>query len=536
MSMLPIRVTRSISDSTQAGQGEPTATSVSDTSCGGRGRGFQRPALQRDSGSRGQTFRASTLQCTSGQQFGALDDSKSTNTVEQSKRPMHAIRASINRGGGSSYFIRNRVREEQTQALRKLKEMQRHLEQTSQWATNGAHTEEMREAEEILELVSSLRETNGQNENVIQALQQQLSETEDRLNKSKEKEVNHWKKKNADMEKLNYERIERIAGKALEQIQSQGETTKEEVDGWKEKHTHMEHLYDELVETIGNLADENGKLLTRCQQLEKDEAKHQEDLVMIEDVYAENVILHQSMEEAVQLVCETDEKMTNFVKVHVASVNGYEEQLASLKDNLHEAAGMEDVKVLRVQLAGLKRDKDEAYLTCEVLQQELDKLRPFDESVLHSSKNADGSTRENELTDITEVDEYCSDHDGEKSQDKSAKLEEPHDRRQVLQRKGSWRDNKERLARFTRSYKHLSEYCLSVEPNNSAPPPVQPPDENPKADLRTPSNESNETTPLQQYGSNGCNGISDSMDRAAEAEREGTAKMQMRRFESMARY
>eukprot|EP00579_Thalassiosira_antarctica_P021421 CAMPEP_0201960590 /NCGR_PEP_ID=MMETSP0904-20121228/7286_1 /ASSEMBLY_ACC=CAM_ASM_000553 /TAXON_ID=420261 /ORGANISM="Thalassiosira antarctica, Strain CCMP982" /LENGTH=329 /DNA_ID=CAMNT_0048506591 /DNA_START=36 /DNA_END=1025 /DNA_ORIENTATION=+ len=236
---------------------------------------------------------------------------------------------------------------------------------------------------------------------------------------------------------------------------------KVEADDWKDKYEQMGKLYDELVENIGGLADENGQLLIKCQQLEVDEKKYKEELAMMEDLQGENDALHQSMEEAMELATGMSEKMASFVQAHVMSVQGYEEKLASLNDKLNQAAlpkeerstalyalkednellrtqfkeaenyyerdlmelGAEtslneENKVLRTKLEEAKEagdyykqelieldaEKEAAYQTCEVLQQEIDLLsKALEESKmgldasLHLSD--EGSTKENNLAE-----------------------------------------------------------------------------------------------------------------------------------------
>ena len=51
----------------------------------------------------------------------------------------------------------------------------------------------------------------------------------------------------------------------------------------------MGQLYSELVENIGDLAEENGQLLIKCQQLEVDESMLNDMLVVkIDDLADEN--------------------------------------------------------------------------------------------------------------------------------------------------------------------------------------------------------------------------------------------------------
>ena len=63
-----------------------------------------------------------------------------------------------------------------------------------------------------------------------------------------------------------------IAAKALAQLQFHNDTVTAAAVAWKEKYEHMEYLYNELMEKNFELAEENGQLLTKCEQLEVDES------------------------------------------------------------------------------------------------------------------------------------------------------------------------------------------------------------------------------------------------------------------------
>lgn len=64
------------------------------------------------------------------------------------------------------------------------------------------------------------------------------------------------------------------------------------------------------------------------------ELEHTEALAMIEEMQAENDTLRQSMEEAVGLAGRMNDKMTNFVQSHEATVKNYEDTLNSLREEL----------------------------------------------------------------------------------------------------------------------------------------------------------------------------------------------------------
>lgn len=152
-----------------------------------------------------------------------------------------------------------------------------------------------------------------------------------------------------------------MAVKALEQQISHSEVEKKENE-WREKHDRMQSLYDELVQHVGDLATENEELRANCQELEEGNGTRPEILATMEDVQAENKLLQQSMEEAMQLVEGMRSKMADFGQAH---------------------------DILQKKLIELKAEKDEAYQTCEVLQREIDLLRRMgqDESTYHSSED-----------------------------------------------------------------------------------------------------------------------------------------------------
>ena len=80
-----------------------------------------------------------------------------------------------------------------------------------------------------------------------------------------------------------------MAAKALAQLQSHSDTMTAEAVDWKDKYEQMGQLYNELVENNGDLVEENGQLLIKCQQLEVDESRLNDMLVVkIDDLADEN--------------------------------------------------------------------------------------------------------------------------------------------------------------------------------------------------------------------------------------------------------
>lgn len=318
-----------------------------------------------------------SLQRTNGQRFRVLDSRTC---------PLSAYYDDGGSGGGSSgsrtygmnrsnsNYIRNRDREER--AMQRLKEMQSHLERASHYATNGPHTEEIEDEEEMVELmsiVSSLQDSNGEKEDIILQLQQRLSQVEDELysqRRAMKVEIKSWKQKHSRMEKENYRLIEKMAAKAGEQ-----QRTMKDAGYWEEK-------YDELVQKVGDLSNDNGDLLAKVHRLEEDGAKHEENLAIMEEVQAENESLYQSMEEAMGLVSGMSNKLAEFSRMHEETVRNYEEKLTKLKGELEGPSGgmarytleRENRKLL-AKVAELKAENEEGYQTCEILQREIDMLR-----------------------------------------------------------------------------------------------------------------------------------------------------------------
>ena len=187
--------------------------------------------------------------------------------------------------------------------------------------------------EALSELVSSLQETNIQQENTIQQLMHHITKIECKLQSQSEST----------------------------KVQPIGSTHKPSNDPPAQSDDPNDSLYqlqmknNDLTEKIVLSTYANGQLLSKCQRLEKYETQHKELLVLVEDLRAENNDIR-------KLVSRMKEELVDFAHVHVDCMKGYETQLASLKDEKHRAESIEI---------------DEAYQLCEVLQQEIDMLRNF---------------------------------------------------------------------------------------------------------------------------------------------------------------
>ena len=205
----------------------------------------------------------------------------------------------------------------------------------------------------------------------------------------------------------------------LKQMQSDNETVKSQVDDWKEKHQTMVQINEEIVGKMCQLSEENDELQFKCQELEFGKAESEATTAVqhitsmraiitdegsTEDAAEqatstgqdtpseiEKLFLHQSMESALELASAMNDKMTSLVVAHNISVQGYEEKIASLKSELKETASSkeessigsrilrEEVETLHENLRqcervvlGLEAERNDAYDTCEILQQEID--------------------------------------------------------------------------------------------------------------------------------------------------------------------
>mmetsp|Transcript_38028 Transcript_38028/g.69809 ORF Transcript_38028/g.69809 Transcript_38028/m.69809 type:complete len:377 (-) Transcript_38028:385-1515(-) len=335
----------------------------------GSGRGLGR-GLQRDSAARfasGSTLGGSsnpsrpTPKATSGSTLSTIPSRPTSTPKADSMRNLNSRRQRV-RAKVSSGLGRNKVKAE-------LQRMQSQvLELTSIDATFGeldvaaldatrmsVDREQFEKAEESTKLVSMLEETNHFKEDMIQSLQKQLSEKESQ-NESVNEELEFWKKKHEIMNKLNYELVKKMAAKAQQQVQSHSDTVKAEVDDWKGKNAQMGHLYDDLVEKVGALANENGELLIKCQQLEEDEKEYKAELAQMEGMQDDYDTMHQSMEEAMTLATGMSENMAIFVEDHKATVKGFKEKLASKNIELGQAALSKEV--LSMTLNALKEENE----------------------------------------------------------------------------------------------------------------------------------------------------------------------------------
>mmetsp|Transcript_5535 Transcript_5535/g.12067 ORF Transcript_5535/g.12067 Transcript_5535/m.12067 type:complete len:343 (+) Transcript_5535:170-1198(+) len=179
-------------------------------------------------------------------------------------------------------------------------------------------------------------ERSSTNVEIFQDLEKQLSEVEYQK-KCAEKEVVQWKKKYQKIKVQNFELIKKMALKSKEQLQSHTETTKAQLDTWKGKYGQMGNLYDDLVEKVGDLSDENAKLAMKCQRLEENEAQHKEELAQLDSVKEECEVLHQSMEEAMEMATGMSDGMAKMVKNHKSSVQDYQRRMVELNAKLLSA-------------------------------------------------------------------------------------------------------------------------------------------------------------------------------------------------------
>lgn len=110
-----------------------------------------------------------------------------------------------------------------------------------------------------------------------------------------------------------------------EQLQSCRTSTKNDVEHWK-------GLHDGLAVRVEALTDENGDLRTRHRQLEEEERRHRE----------EGATARRSMEEATRLVAGMSEHLELLLAGQAAGAEEYEEELATLADELDRATASEE--------------------------------------------------------------------------------------------------------------------------------------------------------------------------------------------------
>ncbi len=316
--------------------------------------------------------------------------------------------------GISTLSVHNKARAEQT--CQKLQEMQLHLERATVDATKGPHTQQLKESEEVIKIVSNMAKTNRRNEDIIQRLERQLSKLKSE-NESANKKARHWKKTHAKTERLNYELIEKMAAKALKQVQSHGAADEAESSELKSKYEQMGTLYDDLVEKIGDFARDNEALLARCQRLEEKEIDRQEELAAMDEVQEENYALQKSMEDTAALASGASEKMAAFSRERESSAAGYEERLASLKDELDRTVPSN--AQLSAEVGALKKENNILRLSFEEAESYFDR-DSFIESNAEKEMKKENNRLRAALEEARQVQNY---YDNELSAEKELKEE-----------------------------------------------------------------------------------------------------------------
>jgi len=213
--------------------------------------------------------------------------------------------------------------------------------------------------EELSELVSSLQETNIQQENTIQQLLHHITNIESKLQSQREP--------------TKAESIERTH-KPMNDPPAQSDDSNDSL-------YQLQKINDDLLEKVGHLTHENGHLLSICQRLEKYETQCKELLVLVEDLRAENNDIRAQMS-------GMREELVDFAHVHVDCMKGYETQLASLRDEIHRAEFSKDELDRKWSI-----ENEEAFQLCEVLQQEIAMLR---KSLVESRGRSESGSKENE--------------------------------------------------------------------------------------------------------------------------------------------
>ena len=225
--------------------------------------------------------------------------------------------------------------------------------------------------EELSELVSSLQETNIQQENTIQQLLLHITKIESKLQSQREPT-----------------KVE-----SIERTQKPTKDPPAQSDDSNDSLYQLQKINDDLLEKVGLLTYENGHLLSKCQRLERDETQCKDLFVLVEDLRAENNDIR-------ALMSGMREELVDFAHVHVDCMKGYETQLASLRNAIHRAELSKEDLNMKWSI-----ENEEAYQLCEVLQQEIDMLRKSLEesrgrSESDSKDNENEGERENKLANL----------------------------------------------------------------------------------------------------------------------------------------
>ena len=315
---------------------------------------------------------------------------KSEDSCSKNSLPDDRASSSNQSIGSVKSSVRNKVKYEES-ILRMQEIMARRLERLTQYATYTDAVEEETEADDILQLLSNLQQTNNQNEITIQNLQRQLVDlaTErDAVNKK-----SHMLEKNMARHRAKQERkkFADICSKHIEEaqvlkwkVEKLGKRCKR-TEAELKKRPGLEQMLIDLenkctrmesgpkknttkrvpaestgtnstassTETpTGNLVrdksrDEDNEISSCIPELIdlssselKDETLMKSDLgnnqepYSLQDLQEENEALYESIEEAMQLSHYVNKKMEGFVQEHAQSVNVYEHRLAALQTKL----------------------------------------------------------------------------------------------------------------------------------------------------------------------------------------------------------
>mmetsp|Transcript_13421 Transcript_13421/g.29003 ORF Transcript_13421/g.29003 Transcript_13421/m.29003 type:complete len:398 (+) Transcript_13421:149-1342(+) len=245
-----------------------------------------------------------------------------------------------------------RIDEERT-TLQKLEEMTRHLEQATIDATTGpphnnTQQQQYDKSEVVVDIVATLTATNQRHQQTISQLERRLSESESR-NKDSRRKARSWKKKHSQLEKRNYELIQKMATKYLAQMHDQDESRSD----WKAEYQRTNALYE-------NLTAEYASLIRRCQRLEAEGDAHRENeeqsAALADELREENEALHASIDGTMRSANDAAEKMGTFVRFHEKSVADFERRLGALNDELGKA--MEEKASLVKTVEGLREENE----------------------------------------------------------------------------------------------------------------------------------------------------------------------------------
>lgn len=196
----------------------------------------------------------------------------------------------------------------------------------------------------------------------IRRLRRQLSDARSQK-KAVDRELFEAKKRYVKLKRTDFVLIKRMAAKFSEQLRSRDAAS---------RGVELEPGdFDLLVEKVEELADENGELVAKIQELEEEGRRDEEDLAAMGNAREECDVLRQSLEEAMEMATGMGDELARLARDHESTVDGYVEKVVDLKAELMQAAlaqarsdlALEKLKeeneLLRTQFADAERYHEE---------------------------------------------------------------------------------------------------------------------------------------------------------------------------------